>query len=289
MTKGAAKTGVGPTVSVAIEQNFPVEQRIIADPVAYKILPRVMKTVVWMTRSSFFRDFIVAGLEKSAPGIWAGLMCRKRFIDEKLEESIDSYDAVLNLGAGFDTRPFRLQSLENKPIWEVDLTRNIKAKLNQLRKEFGEIPPNITLVPIDFDVEDLGVVLKRYEFTLMKRCFIIWEAVTQYLPEASVRKTLAYLANMQSGSRLVFTYVLKDFIEGKVTPDQEELYHKYVIKDKTWLYGLHPSDIEVFLLEYGWSLIEDLAYKELARRYVAPTGRNLASTPIERIVYAEKL
>jgi O-methyltransferase involved in polyketide biosynthesis len=30
-------------------------------------------------------------------------MCRKRYIDEKLIESVGQIDAVVNLGAGFDT------------------------------------------------------------------------------------------------------------------------------------------------------------------------------------------
>ena len=37
-TKGAAKTGKGPTLIVAVEQNFPQEERIINDtlaPVSY--------------------------------------------------------------------------------------------------------------------------------------------------------------------------------------------------------------------------------------------------------------
>ena len=40
---------------------------------------------------------------------------------------------------------------------------------------------------------------------------------------------------------------------------------------------------------YGWHVVEHLGYEELAERYVKPTGRELASTPIERMVYAEKL
>lgn len=35
--------------------------------------------------------------------------------------------------------------------------------------------------------------------------------------------------------------------------------------------------------------IEDLDYDDLAERYVKPTGRDLPSMPIERMVYAEKM
>jgi len=44
-----------------------------------------------------------------------------------------------------------------------------------------------------------------------------------------------------------------------------------------------------FLGEYGWRVREHLGYDELGERYVNPTGRELMSMAVERIVYAEKL
>lgn len=44
-----------------------------------------------------------------------------------------------------------------------------------------------------------------------------------------------------------------------------------------------------FLEQYGWHLVGDVSYEELAGRYVSPTGRVLATSPVERIVYPEKL
>ena len=40
MTKAAAKTGVGPTMTVAIEQHLRVHQYIVDDDLANRILPR---------------------------------------------------------------------------------------------------------------------------------------------------------------------------------------------------------------------------------------------------------
>ncbi len=61
-----------------------------------------------------------------------------------------------------------------------------------------------------------------------------------------------------------------------------------VIKDNAWHFGFEPADIAGFLDEYGWRLIEDLSYAELSERYAKPTGRNLPTMQIERMVYAEK-
>jgi hypothetical protein len=92
-----------PAVIVAIEQRFPKDQRIIADDLAYAMLPSGMKAFVWLMRPAFARDWMVRATEKSAPGLWALMACRKRYIDEKLIEAVDEIDAVVNLGAGFDT------------------------------------------------------------------------------------------------------------------------------------------------------------------------------------------
>jgi len=89
MTQKAAKTGLGPTTIVAIEQHFPEGARIINDDLAYRILPFGMRAYVWLMRLSSVRDWMVRAAEKKAPGIWAMVMCRKRYIDDKVAEAVD--------------------------------------------------------------------------------------------------------------------------------------------------------------------------------------------------------
>lgn len=288
MTQAAGKTGTGPTVSVAIEQHFPAQQRLIDDNLAYAILPFTMRAVVGLTRPAFVRDWMIRSLEKPAPGIWGGLMCRKRYIDEKLLAAVAQIDAVVNLGAGFDTRAYRLPALAALPVWEVDQPENITAKRDQLQKLFGVVPTHVTLVPLDFDHEALGTVLTKHGYTPNQRTFFIWEAVTQYLTAAGVRATFDFLAQAISGSLLSFTYIRKDFLEGHVMYDQASLYKQYVTP-QIWRFGLAPEEVADFLGAYGWRIIEHLGYDELAERYVKPTGRALATTPLEQMVYAQKL
>src|SRR6266446_9634964 len=71
-----------------------------------------------------------------------------RYIDEKLIEAVDEIDAVVNLGAGFDTRVYRLPTLADVPVWEIDQPENIGPKRRRLHKQFGAIPPHVNLVPI---------------------------------------------------------------------------------------------------------------------------------------------
>jgi methyltransferase (TIGR00027 family) len=205
MSRAAAKTGTGPATMVAIEQHFPEDRRIVDDAVAPRILPLGMRADAWLMRVDPARDWMVRLTEKSLPGIWAGMMCRKRYIDEKLIESAGQIDSVVNLGAGFDTRAYRLPALADTPVWEVDQPENVEPKRARLRKLFGAVPPHVTLVPIDFDREELGAVLASHGYSAKARTFFVWEAVTQYLTEAGIEATFDFLATAARGSCLAFT------------------------------------------------------------------------------------
>ncbi len=287
MSRKAAQTGPGAMVLVAIEQAFPEGERIIDDDLAYRILPITFRINVWI--STRLKEWLIKKTEEKVPGLWGGIMARKAYIDDIVSKAAeDQIEAVVNLGAGFDTRAFRLRALTEVPVWEVDQPQNIGAKKTRLERLFVKIPAHVTLVPIDFDHEDLATVLASHGYDPGKRTFFIWEGVTQYVTESGILSTFDFLSNAPSGSRLVFTYTPKDFIEGEAFYGQEYLYKKMLLKDKIWLFGLDPANVSDFLGEYGWQVLEHLGYDELDERYVKPTGRDLQHMAIERIVYAEK-
>ena len=290
MAQKAAETGSGPAVVVAVEQHFPEGTRLIDDDLAGRILPAGMRFWVWLTRVSWIRDWMLGMSEKKVPGAWAIFPSRKRYIEEKVAEAaVDQTEAVVNLGAGFDTLAYRLDAMADVPVWEIDQPVNIEAKRSGLEKVLGEVPAHVTLVSIDFDSEGLAATLASHGYALDKKTFFILEAVTQYLTEAGIRTTLDFLATAPAGSRLAFTYVRKDFIEGKTLYDHTYSYKRFVLKEKSWLYGMDPEEVADFLAVYGWQVMEHLGYEELAEWYVKPTGRELLSTPLERMVYARKL
>jgi O-methyltransferase involved in polyketide biosynthesis len=79
-----------------------------------------------------------------------------------------------------------------------------------------------------------------------------------------------------------------EFLDGKQMYGQEEIYRRFVLEG-IWQFGMEPDAVEALLNRYGWHLNEHIGGEELMARYVRPTGRTLASTPIERMVYAAKL
>jgi methyltransferase (TIGR00027 family) len=273
-------------VLVAMEQSFPEAERILTDDLALPILPLVFRVEVRLFGP--FTGWVIRKSEQKVPGLWGGIMSRKRFIDDRVTEGTgDGIEAVVNLGAGFDTRAYRL--LTGVATWEVDLEETIRAKSASLERLLGSVPAHTHLAPIDFDRQDLKAVLASHGCALDRRTFFIWEGVTQYLTEAGVRATFDVLAGAPAGSRLAFTYTPKDFIDGRAMYGQEYLYRRMLVKDRLWSFGLDPDGVGGFVDRYGWRVVEHLGYDDLDARYVRPTGRILQSMAIERMVLAEKV
>ncbi|BDB43418.1 MULTISPECIES: SAM-dependent methyltransferase [Mycobacterium] len=284
----AARTAFGPMVLAAVEQNESADRRLIDDDLAELFLPIPMRLLVATTHWPTVRGALIRASEWTGRGLWANIACRKRFIGDKLAEALDDIDAVVILGAGLDTQAYRLNRQVRKPVFEVDLPVNIARKAKTVRRVLGELPLSVRLVALNFERDDLLTALAEHGYLPDYRAFFIWEGVTQYLTEQAVRTTLEGLRPTAPGSRLVFTYVRRDFIDGTNRYGTRTLYRSVRGRKKLWHFGLDPDEVAQFLNEYGWRLVEQLGPDELSERYVAPTGRKLATSQIEWSAYAEK-
>jgi len=229
-------------------------------------------------------------MEKSSPGVIGGILCRTRYIDDVLNNAIkEGVGAVVNLGAGMDTRAFRIPGIENIKYFELDFPELQKAKKAYIDKKIGELPSNVSLVPIDFNSQEPSEELKKAGYTLSSKTLFIWEGVTQYISKEAVANTIKYVARAPTGSRIVFTYVLESFINGSCVPDGlKSVYKSYLKKKKPlWFCGFEPAEMREYLLKYSLCLVEDVGNAEFLERYIKPKGRDLAVMDIERTVLAE--
>lgn len=141
---------------------------------------------------------------------------------------------------------------------------------------------------LDFERDDLLTALAEHGYHTDYRAFFVCEGVTQYLTEDGVRRTLDGLRAAAPGSRLVFTYVRRDFIDGTNLYSTRTLYRKVRKRQQLWHFGIEPDEVADFIAEYGWRLVEQAGPDELVARYVEPTGRKLKASQLEWSAYAEK-
>jgi methyltransferase (TIGR00027 family) len=284
----AAQTAFGPMVQVAIEQYEPANRRLVDDDLALAILPAGQRALVRAMRWPLLRRLTIQAGERTVPGSWALITCRKRYIDDKLEEALGNIEAVVILGTGMDTRAYRLARRSDVPVFEVDLPINIDRKKVAVQRAIGGVPSSVHLAPLDFERDDLMSTLTANGYRADARTFFIWEGVTQYLTEDAARATLVALQDAPAGSRLAFTYVRRDFIEGTNMYDAAILYRRFRKRRQVWRFGLDPDEVSGFLAEYGWRLVEQAGPDYFLRHYIRPTGRSLGASQLEWSGYAEK-
>jgi methyltransferase (TIGR00027 family) len=277
-----AGTAIGPMVIAAVDQLD--ERPLVRDEFAARILPATGRLAVGAARWRPMRRLLFAATEKKIPGLWASVLCRKRYIDERFAATVSR--TVVVLGAGFDTRGCGFQGGR---VFEVDLPSNVEHKRARLQAVFGDVPPALTLVPIDFEQQRIADVLADHGYVNDQPVFFVWEAVTQYLTEEAVRTTLGFLAEAPEGSELVFTFVRKDFLDGTEMFGGDAVYREFVLKRRMWKFGLLPDELADFVAPYGWAVHEQLGPREFSERYLEPAGRALPVSEIERTVYCVKV
>ncbi|HVV24627.1 MAG TPA: SAM-dependent methyltransferase [Pseudonocardiaceae bacterium] len=274
----AARTAIGPMVIVALDQYDP--HPLIRDDLAARLLPGATRLMVAACRWRPLRQAVVRLTEKQMPGLWAGMLCRKRYIDDAVTGG-----PVVILGAGMDTRAYRLPDLGD--VYEVDQPGSIERKRRLVTSLLGTVPD--TLVPTDFETQDVADTLAAAGYRPDRPTTFVWEAVTQYLTQDAVHATFGFLATAPAGSRLVFTYVRKDFLDGRNLYGAAAAYQNFVVRNRLWKFGWAPDEVPDFLAGYGWRQVEQVGPAELTERYVRPSGRDLPVSEIERTVLAEKV
>lgn len=232
---------------------------------------------------------MIAATEKKIHGGRAGMLCRKRCIDERLIEALaDWLEAVVVLGGGFDTRLYRIPQLTGVPVWEVDLPSNSSRKERVTARRFGYIPRSATYVATDLETDSVTKRLSDSGFDLDMRAFETGEAMSTYLTEATVRRTLRHMRDLAPGIRLAFTFLRIAFVDGFAMYDARADCNEFVAQQQLWHFGLHPEQVAEFLSEYGWDLHLHAGTAEYLQRYLRPAHRDLPVSEIERAVIAQR-
>lgn len=283
-----SNTALGAATCRLIEQYQPEKTRLFHDPLVKDLVGAPIRA---MMRLKSMRNLAIQQMDALTPGIYGVQISRTRFIDDAVREALSQgIEQVVILGAGLDTRPYRLDGMERARVFEVDLPSVQEIKKKRLQKHFGRLPERVTFLPIDFDTQSLETIFAGTTFDPAGPAIFVWEGVTQYLSEEAARRTLAFVGASAPGSILVFTYVLKSFIERRSDiPGTDKMMDMVAKRGAPWLFGLEPSGVASYLSPFHFRLIADVGNTDYQASYFKPMGRELVVSEIERIAQATVL
>jgi methyltransferase (TIGR00027 family) len=279
-----SRTALGAAICRLIEQYQPEKTRLFYDPVAKELVGGSVRILM---KFASMRNFTMKQTDAVAKGIYGVQICRTRYIDDVVQATISQgIKQLVILGAGYDTRPYRLPEMESVKVFEVDLPAVQDDKKKKLQKYLGRLPEHVTFIPIDFDTQTLETVFTGTAFDPSMPAIFIWEGVTQYISEEAVRQTLAFVGKSAPGSIIVFTYVLKSIIERHSDIPGANHMMDVVARQSPWVFGLEPSGIQDFLKPYGLTMIAEVGNSDYQEKYLKPVERDLVVFEGERIIHA---
>jgi methyltransferase (TIGR00027 family) len=213
-------------------------------------------------------------------GHWTGsrgtVVVRTRYIDDALGEALRSgVEQVVILGAGFDSRAYRVPGIERARVFEVDHPLTQARKREVLRRRLGALPSHVTLVSIDFGQHTLDAVMLGAGYRREARTFFICEGVTHYLTADAVDAVFRYVAQSAAvGSRMVFTYIHQAILgESNAFAGSAETLATVRRGGEPYTFGFDPADLPRYLAARGLVLIEDVGAGTYRERYLIPIGR----------------
>jgi methyltransferase (TIGR00027 family) len=139
---------------------------------------------------------------------------RTTFYDAALERRITAVDQLVILGAGLDTRSYRLPQETRVRCFEVDTPRTQAFKREMLRQA-GVDSTRVTYAPANFMIEDWFAKLVGAGFKPDRPSFFLWESVTMYLDRDAVEEALRKMAGTATGSVVAFDYFSAEVIQAR--------------------------------------------------------------------------
>ena len=275
----------------ALESSLPAGRRLFDDPFARDFLGPPLAFVARLGTLPGLREVVLRIIDCRWPGARTSGATRTRFIDDAVGAALEGQlEQFVVLGAGFDSRAYRLPGLRKTTVFEVDHPDTLRRKRSALTRALGVFPEHVRFVPTDFNQDDLEQAMATAGYCVSARTLFLWEGVTNYLSEAAVDATLRWCSRAAPGSRLLFTYVERAVLEHPQSFfGTEKLFATLAAAGEAWTWGIEPCALPEFLAQRGLSLEQDVGAEEYRRLYWGERARTMRGYEFYRIAVARAL
>lgn len=222
-------TALGVCALRALESRKPESERLILDPLAELLCGEAMLSLAWTASTGKSREF------------WIDCIAvRTRWIDDALADMALRQSVVL--GAGLDTRAYRLSAWRGASVYEVDFPEVLDTKRSLLaaHEPLAFVQP----VSANLSADDWPERLLSGGFRAAERSIWLLEGLTGYLTQEELSSLLDKISGLAlPGSKMLVTFVGQD-MQQQVTN-----MHRYLIEEE--------AEACTLLRSHGWS-VEDI-------------------------------
>jgi methyltransferase (TIGR00027 family) len=226
-TPGVSTTAQGPLSARWTMHNLGVRK----DEAANRLLP-ILPGVPWLgmrltSWPMMFAHAVTGFVPKTfrypfegEVGPQAEAAARVTFFDDVVDRFLPDVDQFVILGAGFDTRPYRLPQDTPVRSFEVETPKTQTVKREMLDKA-GIDASEVAFAAADFETEDWFGKLVEAGFDTGRPALFLWEGVLIYLDRDAVEDTLRKVASCAKGTLLAFDYYTT------VSLESNEMYWRF--------------------------------------------------------------
>lgn len=270
------------------ESSKPEDERICYDPYAIRFInPEILE---FAARNPDEYKAEIEQLERLFPGLANSAVARVRYFDDVVKASADDgLEQLVILGAGYDTRAYRIEGLKNIKVFEVDHPDTQRVKVEKIKEIFGSLPGHVTYIPADLEINKFGQQLADNGYDKTKKTLFVVEGLVMYLQPEAMDEILSFIVhNSGKESAIIFDYGtfrstnaednaseagknIRNFTKKQGEP------LKFIVRDGT---------IETFLSERGFSRILNMTSQDYKKAYFHGKNEGRAVSSLLSFAYA---
>jgi len=269
----------------AVESAKPEAERLCYDPYARYFISGGRDEA----GMEFWRNLLFS-VNRDNFGVFNEIVLRTRYIDDYIMNRTDGeLRQIVILGAGYDSRAYRLDGLKDKVrVFEVDHPSTQKLKIEKLKEIPGILLDRVIYVPVDFQSEKLDRKLSESGYDNKLNSIFILEGVTMYLTAEAVDETLAFITkNSGSGTSVIFNYLVEPVGEGPNDPEmswwtlkrRNEWLEHYDLIGEPFRFGIREGEVDGFLTKRGFCQVMNVSCKDMRNAFATGANTKRSLTP----------
>ena len=250
------------------ESAKPEGERICYDPYAVYFISQ--EIIEFGMKHPEEAKALIENTEKLFPGLSSSIMARVRYFDDFTKKSIaEGIEQLVVLGAGYDTRAYRIDELKDIKVFEVDHPNTQSFKIQKVKEIFGSLPGHVVYVPVDFEEETFGQKLFDNGYDPSKKTLFIMEGLIMYIPPKAVAETLKFIVkNSGKDSAVIFDYYPESVVDGTCKLEIGMNIRNHLIQlEEPLQFGIKEEKIEDFLTEFGFSKVQNVTSEDYKKAY----------------------